>query len=95
MAQASAGSNPALSTMARNHQNLIKLRNKIDAVDRRIVREIKNRLKIAMFVGVEKKRLGLPISNPVRETIVLSKIKTKFMKSIFKLIIRESKRIQI
>ena len=72
-----------------------QLRKQIDAVDRRIVRDINERLEIVRLIGVEKKRLGLPVSNLTREAVVLSKTKTKFMKSIFKLIIQESKRIQI
>ena len=77
------------------NQKLVTLRKHIDAVDRRLVCGINKRLRIAKQIGVEKKRLSLPISNPKREAVVLSKIKTDFMKSVFKLLINESKRIQI
>lgn len=81
--------------MTKNHHNLIKFRKQIDAVDRRIIRDINKRLEIASLIGTEKKRLNLPISNPEREAEVLSKAKSEFMKSVFKLLINESKRIQI
>lgn len=83
-----------MTKMIQNKQ-LNGLRKQIDAVDRRLICDITKRLKIARLIGVEKKRLNLPISNQKREAEVLSKTKLEFMKSIFKLLIDESKRIQI
>lgn len=83
-----------MTKMIQNKQ-LNGLRKQIDAVDRRIIRDINERLEIVSLIGTEKKCLNLPISDPKREVEVLSKVKSEFMKSIFKLLINESKRIQI
>ena len=83
-----------MTTINQNNQ-LKSLRRQIDAVDRRIVREIKNRLNIASLIGKEKKHLDLPIINTARELEVISRVEKGFFQSIFKLIIQESRKVQI
>ena len=75
-----------MTTINQNNQ-LKSLRRQIDAVDRRIVREIKNRLNIASLIGKEKKHLDLPIINTARELEVISRVEKGFFQSIFKRII--------
>ncbi len=82
---------------------LVKLRKKIDNVDTQLIKLLAKRFAIAKAIGDLKKKHGRAITDTAREkklavfhaslekTYVLSAI---FTKSLWRLILRESKRIQ-
>jgi len=70
-----------------------ELREKIDAVDSKIVRLLEERLDLAGKIGEAKRRHGLPLIDPKREQEVIIKVteRTKlnkgFVKGLFERII--------
>jgi chorismate mutase len=92
--------------MIKTNQNkqLISLRKQIDAVDRKIVLAIFQRLQIAKKIGQEKSKHKLTVISSKRESEVISNICTlssqlgielSTIKPIFKLIIQESRKVQV
>lgn len=53
---------------------LDRLRQEIDAVDKRLVEDIKERMKVAAEIAVYKRRHGIPVMDSKREREVLHKI---------------------
>ena len=53
---------------------LDRLRQEIDAVDKRLVEDIKERMKVAAEIAVYKRRHGMPVMDSKREREVLHKI---------------------
>jgi len=85
------------------NKRIMKLRRQIDAVDRRIIHDVRERLKLAGLIGQEKQRRGLSIIDPQREADVISniekqatrkKVSVVFIKSLFRLLINESRKEQ-
>lgn len=60
------------------------LRTKIDDIDEKIVKLLKERLSVAEEIGKEKKRQSLPIENLARETEILDKVSSEFPKEVEK-----------
>jgi len=83
--------------------NLNLLRNEIDEIDWRILRLINKRFNLVQNIKKEKKRLGLQLVNRSREKKILKKLtqsskelnlNSDFVADVYKLIIKESRRIQ-
>ena len=53
---------------------LNKLRKKIDKIDRSISKLLVKRIKLAIKIGYEKKKMNLPVYDPGRENRVLKNI---------------------
>ena len=82
--------------------NLEKLRQKINKIDRKLLKTLAERFKITKKIGIYKKRHDLPIEDKKRETAILRKIKRlaksmkldeKLAQDVFKLTIKKSKAI--
>ncbi len=80
------------------------IREKIDALDEKILYLLQNRFKSVEEVRELKKTLGLPVEDKKREEEVLNNLllmgkklglSKSFVTHLFKLIISESKKIQI
>jgi len=76
-------------------------RKKLDRIDTEIVKLLKKREDVIKKVGRYKKKIGLKICDPKREKeLIKDKLKMagrlnkKFVESIFRLILKESKRKQ-
>lgn len=77
-------------------------RNEIDELDREILRLLNMRARLAMKVGVLKRVAGLPLNDPDRERLVLSRLDglnsgpldSQAIARLFRRIIRESRRVQ-
>ncbi|MBI2611834.1 chorismate mutase [Candidatus Gottesmanbacteria bacterium] len=79
------------------------LRQKIDREDQKILHILKNRMDLAMEIGMLKNKLNLPVENIDREKEVINKLKkrakkmglrSRFITHLFGTILKESKRIQ-
>jgi chorismate mutase len=57
--------------------DLAVLREKVDAVDDQILRDILQRVKICRAIGELKKQKGKPVHDISRETEVLSRVKER------------------
>jgi len=89
--------------MKRNKAYLKKLRKQVDETDNKIIELLKKRFEISKKIGKYKKQNNLSIKNKKREKHLLEKnknkakrhnLKPKFVKKLFKLILKESKKIQ-
>jgi chorismate mutase len=56
---------------------IAQLRLKVDAIDDKILTAICERAKICAEIGVVKKKKGMPIKDPTRETELFRRIKEK------------------
>lgn len=78
-------------------EQIDKLRNRIDGIDRKILKLIEKRADLAKNTGRIKKRNGLKISDSERERKVIenvlssSNIDKDFLKKLFRLIIKYCK----
>ncbi len=78
-------------------EQIEKLRNRIDGIDRKILKLIEKRADLAKNIGRIKKRNGLKISDSEREREVIenvlssSNIDKDFLKKLFRLIIKYCK----
>ncbi len=78
-------------------EQIDKLRNRIDGIDRKILKLIEKRVDLAKNTGRIKKRNGLKISDSERERKVIenvlssSNIDKDFLKKLFRLIIKYCK----
>lgn len=79
------------------------IRKKIDALDDRLLNILASRLQLVQKIGRTKKKRGELIENKSREEFILNLMKskavklqlsTKFVEDIYKLILKESKKIQ-
>lgn len=79
------------------------LRNKIDQIDEKIIDLIGQRLTVVNKIRKIKKKDGVPVTDKNREIDVLAKIRShsasinineQLSEKIFRLIIKESKRVQ-
>lgn len=82
---------------------LDKLRKKIDQVDRKIIDLVGQRLAVVKKISEIKKKDKIPVTDKKRETEVMAKIRSysasnnisvQLAESIFRLIIKENKRVQ-
>ncbi|MBI4272736.1 chorismate mutase [Candidatus Uhrbacteria bacterium] len=82
---------------------IIKLRKKIDAVDARLIKLLAKRFAIAKAIGDLKKKHGRAITDTAREKELVAfhaslektySLSKAFTKSLWRLILKESKRIQ-
>jgi chorismate mutase len=79
-----------------------ELRDRIDAIDRKLVRLLNERAGCAIALGRVKKRRGLPIYQPAREEEVLGNVQRssggplqpEALRRLFERIIDESRRIE-
>lgn len=55
--------------------SLEELRREIEGIDREIVKLVAERLRVARAIGHEKAASGLPVTDPVREKVVLEKVR--------------------
>ena len=58
-------------------RKLQDLRREIDALDRRIVRLLNRRATVAVRIGREKRRAGLPVRDLAREAEVLRRVQSR------------------
>lgn len=88
--------------MKKPNNNLQELRNQIDAVDKEIVSLIGTRQRIAVEIANHKKSQTHVVDRTSEKQVLeqadqaalLNGIDRKFVKRLFRLIIRESRRIQ-
>lgn len=79
---------------------LEKYREEINKVDAEIVKNLKKRFEVTKKVGKYKLRKGLKVLNKKRERKILEKVgkikglNSEFTKKIFKIIFKESRRLQ-
>ncbi|MCA0445451.1 MAG: chorismate mutase [Bacteroidetes bacterium] len=79
-----------------------KLRQQIDALDRQLVDLLNDRAKLANKIGEVKKTLALPVYNPKRETEVMQNVmnhskgpmEPAAIKRLFERIIDETRRLE-
>lgn len=83
--------------------DLKKLRKLVDLIDSELVNLISARQQLAEAIGKLKKQNKISIKNPLREQVILDrttsiarkkKLDDEFVKKIFKLIIKHSRKIQ-
>lgn len=80
---------------------LFRIRKRIDALDRRMLLCVAMRLKLARQIAREKKRLGVPIVDKIREHQLIADrqkigkslgVSKSFIRKLFNTVITESKR---
>ena len=91
------------SQNSKHQEKLKEYRKNIDRIDKQIIELLKERFEISKKIGKYKKQNNLPVKNKKREKQIIQKRKgslektsldSKFIKKIFKLILKESQRIQ-
>jgi chorismate mutase len=79
------------------------LRNKIDEIDRQLLEILNKRLNTVRKIAVVKGKMGLAVEDKKRESEILNKLikegdklqlSGNFVLGLFKLIVKESKKIQ-
>jgi chorismate mutase len=75
-------------------KDLKKIRKQIDKIDKKLKKQLGKREKLIKKIKVIKKNTSLPVENKKREREILSKIKSPFIKKVFKEMIKISKEIQ-
>ncbi len=79
---------------------LLNLREQISEIDRKVLEQLEERMRISKDISKVKKETNLPIEDKKREEeLILNRqsytsINKEFVEDLFKLIIKESKRIQ-
>jgi chorismate mutase len=73
---------------------LIKLRKKIDGIDKEISKLLRNRLEIVEKIGKNKTENNIKLKSQKREKEILEQLNTEYEKKIFKKIFTESIKIQ-
>jgi chorismate mutase len=82
--------------------NLPSLRQRIDAVDRRLLRLLTARATLAIRVGQVKRARGLPVFDPGREAAILRQVAREnpgplsraAVQDIFRAILRQSREVE-
>lgn len=82
--------------------SLDQLRKQIDAIDEKIVRLLGERAACALRIGEEKRRRGIPVLDPGRESQVLSRVgsldgsplDSQQVQNIYETIMAECSRVQ-
>ncbi len=74
--------------------NLNTLRKKIDIIDKKLIALLKRRFLLAQKIGRFKIEKNLSVVDEKREEEIMEQIKKTELKKIFKLIIKESKKVQ-
>jgi len=82
--------------------NLPSLRQRIDAIDHRLLRLLTVRATLAIHVGRLKRARGLPIFDPQREAAILRQaaggelgpLSRTAIRDIFRAILRQSRRVE-
>jgi len=81
-------------------KDIIKLRKEINKIDRETIRLLRKRFKISRSIGYYKKKNKLKIRDLKRENKIIeekikeSKLNKVFVKNLYNLIFKESRRIQ-
>lgn len=73
---------------------IASLRNKIDQIDKKILKLLSQRKDIVVIIGEIKRLNKLGITDKKREKQILEHTKSHFEKEILKKIIEESKKLQ-
>lgn len=80
------------------NKELIKMRKKIDGIDRSLMLLLDKRADIALAIGEIKKRENMPIFNKVREEEIIAKTlkfgNSQFVSAVFIKIFEQSKKLQ-
>lgn len=88
--------------MPKNHHDLQQRRAEIDMLDDQLLRLLNQRARVAREMASIKRSSGLPVYDSVREQLVLQRMRdqnqgpldTRGLISIFRCIIRESRKIE-
>ena len=83
-------------------KRLKRYRSRIDGIDRRIVRLLKNRYELVQIIGEIKRNEGLAVVQPERENEVLERIGRlvqareirEFVTSVYRAVFRASYRVE-
>ena len=83
-------------------KRLKRYRSRIDVIDRRIVRLLKNRYELVQIIGEIKRNEGLAVVQPERENEVLERIGRlvqareirEFVTSVYRAVFRASYRVE-
>ena len=81
-------------------EKIVCLRTQIDQVNKELITLLIQRQQISKEIGIEKRRLQIPVFDPSREVDILSNIQKtnpqeyKYLKPIFEQIITQSRLIQ-
>jgi len=78
-------------------QTIMELREEINSIDLSFINLLERRMNLAEIIGNIKKQNNIPIRNRAREQKILNKINTSHnlaIKSIFKKIMQESRKLQ-
>ena len=67
----------AIHSRKANRASLERLRDEIDALDRRLFTVIAERMALVTDIGGLKRKLGLPTSDPVREAQLKARLKER------------------
>lgn len=73
---------------------LIKLRKKIDKIDKKIAELLEKRATEVVKIKELKKSRQLPVTDPDREKEILNNLKNNYEKNIFRQILVESRKQQ-
>lgn len=76
------------------------MRKKLDKIDRKLIKLLKKRFAVCKKIGKYKKKNGLPVQDLKREKQIMnnrakkSGLSKDFVQKLFKLIFKESKKVQ-
>ncbi len=75
-------------------EHLRDYRNKIDEIDGKIIRLLKEREHIVKEIALCKVKENLPVHQPEREEEIYNRPDDEYIKNIYKIILEESRRLQ-
>ena len=81
-------------------ETIIELRNEINLINQEIIKLILKRNNISLKIGLEKRKLGLPIYDRDRENNIYTNLEAKYpenyknLKPVFEEIIKQSRLLQ-
>lgn len=81
-------------------ETIIELRNEINLINHEIIKLILKRNNISLKIGLEKRKLGLPIYDRDRENNIYTNLEAKYpenyknLKPVFEEIIKQSRLLQ-
>ncbi|MFA5855749.1 MAG: chorismate mutase [Candidatus Pacearchaeota archaeon] len=82
------------------NQELKKLRNEVDILDKELIKYFKKRFEIAKKIWKIKKPLGMKIKNSKREMEIIEKVTKesgfdkRFVKKLYNFIFEETRKVQ-